>query len=186
MTGADTHPSTTKTVITPENTLALLSDPDSSDFLMDETLSNFIKNHEIAHAIIDISTPAGRFAALHLYTENFSYSIFDTALPDDLDTRTKIRQDLAVDNAISVEPFDLALLAELQAEILLLPAALGPVPAIFSNDPQLNLSIGTTTGAAVNQLQLANRPYWLLMPPESGLRGLQGGSYVRNILAVRQ
>lgn len=168
-----------KPVVTSENTVAILSDPASSDFLLAQTLDSFARDHETAHVIIDISTKAGLAAALHFHASALTYSIFDTVVPDNLSDRTKARQSRVIKNALSTEVFDRGAITEIQAGIMVIPAALA------TDDPRLNLSIGTITGAAVDQIQKTQQQLWVLMPPESGLRGLKNGSYVRTTLAVQ-
>ncbi|MGY4541151.1 hypothetical protein ACVWY0_001060 [Arthrobacter sp. UYNi723] len=160
-------------------TAAFLADGRTSPFLLAETVAALVSRQEIQSAIVDISTEAGVVTAHQLLEAGIEYSIFDTVPPKwDLTTRPLVEQVLS--ETRGTVPFDPGNIAAIDANIVLMPA-----PATDAG-PGIDATDGTITAVVMDQLKAAELNCLLVLPPESGLRRQNDGSYVRLTLRVSE
>ncbi|MET3172927.1 UNVERIFIED_ORG: hypothetical protein ABIB52_000755 [Arthrobacter sp. UYCu721] len=160
-------------------TAAFLADGRTSTFLLAETVAALVSHQEILSAFVDISTEAGLVTAHQLLEAGIDYSIFDTVPPKwDLTTRPLV--DRVLTKSRGTVPFDPGNIAAIDANIVLTPA-----PASDAG-PGIDATDGTITAVVMEQLKAAEMNCLLVLPPESGLRRQNDGSYVRLTLKVSE
>jgi hypothetical protein len=160
-------------------TAAFLADRDTSTFLLADTVQSLIAAQQVQSAVVDLSTEAGAsIARLVAATPGIEYRIFDT-VPLDGDG---IPSGLAplLEGSAGTVPFDAEDICAIDANIVLIPAA------AIDAGPGVDVSDGTVAGAVLAQLQPAGLPCLLVLPPESGLRRQEDGSYVRLTLKIQE
>lgn len=169
--------SITETVLV--RTAAFLADGRTSTFLLAETVAALVLRQEIQSAIVDISTEAGLATAHQLLESGIEYSIFDTVPPKwDLTTRPLV--DKVLTKSQGTVPFDPGSITNIDANIVLTPA-----PASDAG-PGIDATEGTITAVVLEQLKAAELDCLLVLPPESGLRRQEDGTYVRLTLRLAE
>lgn len=160
-------------------TAAFLADGRTSTFLLAETVAALVLRQEIQSAIVDISTEAGLETAHQLLESGIEYSIFDTVPPKwDLTTRPLV--DKVLTKSQGTVPFDPGSITTIDANIVLTPA-----PASDAG-PGIDATDGTITAVVLEQLKEAELDCLLVLPPESGLRRQEDGTYVRLTLRLAE
>lgn len=166
-------------VATLVRTAAFLADGRASTFLLAETVDALVSRQEIQAAIVDISTEAGLATARQLLASGIDYSLFDTVPPKwDGDTRQQL--ELVRAKASTTVTLDPDNIAAIDANIVLVPAPAGDA------GPGIDATDGTITAVVLEQLKATNTPCLMLLPPESGLRKQEDGSYVRVTLKLEE
>lgn len=160
-------------------TVAFLADGRTSAFMLAETVAALVSRQEIQSAIVDISTEAGLVTARRLLDSGVEYRIFDTVPPEWDDTTRPLLEQIRTGSqgTMSLDPGDIA---AIDANIVLAPA-----PASDAG-PGIDATDGTITAVVMEQLKEARRPCLLVLPPESGLRRQEDGSYVRLTLKIQE
>lgn len=158
-------------------TVAFLADGRASDFLLAESIAAVIEHQQIQEAVVDLSTTAGLATAAQLLDSGIPYGAFDTVPPQwDEESRPELQR--LLDGSSGRIPFDPENIADIAANIALIPA-----PATDAG-PGIEASEGTVTALVLSQLQAAGRDCLVILPPESGLRRRNDGSYVRLTLRL--
>lgn len=160
-------------------TAAFLADGRTSAFLLAETVAALVSRQEIQSAIVDISTKAGLATAQRLLDSGVEYRIFDTVPPKWDDATCPLLEQIRTGSQGTM-PLDPGDIAAIDANIVLAPA-----PASDAG-PGIDATDGTITAVVMEQLKEARRPCLLVLPPESGLRRQEDGSYVRLTLKIEE
>lgn len=161
-------------------TVAFLADEHTSGFLLAPTVASLIASQEIQSVIVDLSTETGISIAHQLVSNpGIEYRIFDTVPLKSTDALTFDLGPVLAHSAGTV-PFNPEDITTIDANIVLMPAA------AVDAGPGVDVSDGTLAGAVINQLQQAKRDCLLVLPPESGLRRQNDGSYVRLTLKLEE
>lgn len=163
----------------PVRTAAFLVDGRTSTFLLAETIEALVSRQQIQSAIVDIYTEAGVATATQLLESGVDYRIFDTVPPKSEDTTLSIVERVR-SRSLGVVPFDPGDIASIDANIVLIPAPAGDAGA------GIDATDGTITAVAMDQLKAAELSCLLVLPPESGLRRQDDGSFVRLTLRLAE
>lgn len=158
-------------------TAAFLADGRTSTFLLAETLDALISRQQIQSAIVDISTEAGVTTAKQLLESGVDYRIFDTIAPKWSESTLPLVDQVRY-QSLGTVPFDPQHVADIDANIVLIPAPAGDAGA------GIDATDGTITAVVMEQLKVAELNCLLVLPPESGLRRQDDGSYVRLTLRL--
>jgi hypothetical protein len=174
----------TEVEILPEETLvrtaAFLAEEHTSAFLLVPTIQSLIASQKIQSAIVDLSTEAG-ISIAHLLVSNpeIEYRIFDTAPLESTDNH-KFDLGPVLEHSAGTVTFNAEDITGIDANIVLMPAA------AIDAGPGVDVSDGTIAGAVISQLQQTNTNCMIVLPPESGLRKQEDGSYVRLTLKLEE
>ncbi|MEO3931361.1 hypothetical protein WMO79_00915 [Micrococcaceae bacterium Sec7.4] len=161
-------------------TVAFLADEHTSGFLLAPTIQSLIISQKIQSVIVDLSTETGVSIAHQLVSKpEIEYRIFDT-VPLKSTHENKFDLGPVLAHSAGTAPFNPEDLTGIDANIVLIPAA------AIDAGPGVDVSDGTIAGAVINQLQQAKRDCLLVLPPESGLRRQEDGSYVRLTLKLEE
>jgi hypothetical protein len=169
----DTEPTLVRTV-------AFLADEHTSGFLLAPTIQSLIAIQKIQSVIVDLSTETGISIAYLLVSDpEIEYRIFDT-VPLKSTHENKFDLGPVLAHSAGTVPFDAGDITAIDANIVLVPAA------AIDAGPGVDVSDGTLAGAVLSQLQQAKQDCLLVLPPESGLRRQEDGSYVRLTLKLAE
>ncbi|WP_226773275.1 hypothetical protein [Arthrobacter sp. ES1] len=183
MNNATTEDSTEVEILPEETavrTAAFLAEAHTSTFLLGQTVQSLIASQKIQSAIVDLSTETGiSIANLLVSNPEIEYRIFDTV---PLESTDALKFDLGpvLAHSAGTVPFNAEDLSSIDANIVLMPAA------AIDAGPGVDVSDGTIAGAVISQLQQTNTNCLLVLPPESGLRRQEDGSYVRLTLKLEE
>jgi hypothetical protein len=160
-------------------TAAFLADERTSDFLLPETISSLITRQGIEHGLVDLSTRAGVVVAQQFDTSGIAYSIFNT---DPLTPSADFEFDLKAlyVHAKAILPFNPENVTDIDANIVLITA-----PA-DDGGPGIDATDGAITNLVIEQVQQTKLNCLMVLPPESGLRRQNDGSYVRLTLKLAE
>lgn len=160
-------------------TAAFLADKNTSTFLIPETVASLVSRQQIQSGIVDLSTEAGIAIARHLVYSGIAYSVFESVGVEDLPKcLSEMSQLLKLSQGYL--PFNPEDITSIDANIVLIPAAADDA------GPGIDVSEGTITGTVIEQMQSAKLDCLLVLPPESGLRRQEDGSYVRLTLRLAE
>jgi hypothetical protein len=161
-------------------TVAFLADEHTSGFLLAPTIQSLVASQQIQSVIVDLSTETGvSIANLLVSNPEIEYRIFDTV---PLESTDALKFDLGpvLAHSAGTVPFDVDDIAAIDANIVLVPAA------AIDAGPGVDVSDGTIAGAVISQLQQTKTNCMIVLPPESGLRRQDDGSYVRLTLKLEE
>lgn len=161
-------------------TVAFLADANTSDFLLGPTIEALISKQEIQSVIIDLSTDIGvSIANMVVSKPEIEYRVFDTT-PMESTHENKFDLGPVLTHSAGTVPFSADDIASIDANIVLVPAA------AVDTGPGIDVSDGTLAGTVLAQMQEAKRDCLIILPPESGLRRQEDGSYVRVTLKLQE
>lgn len=161
-------------------TAAFLADERTSTFLLPETVASLVSRQKIQSAIVDLSTEAGVAIARQLAESGVAYSVFDTVALKDVPGSPRDTVWLLLARSQGTVPFNPEDIAGIDANIVLMPASPD------DTGPYVDVSHGTIANTVIEQLQQAKLNCLMVLPPESGLRRQEDGSYVRLTLKLAE
>ena len=161
-------------------TVAFLADERASTFLLAETVSALVESQGIQEALVDISTEAGLAVARQLMESGVGYRLLDTPLRPRTDEAVRAVEDEVHLHSAGTAPFNPAAISALDANIAFVPAPAEDAGA------GIDASEGTITALVVDQMKRDARSCLAILPPESGLRRLDNGCYVRLTLRLSE
>jgi len=168
------------TAATTRRTVAFLADGNTSGFLLGPTIEALLTKQDIQSVIIDLSTSIGiSIANMVVSKPEIEYRIFDTT---PLESTHEHKFDLGpvLTHSAGTVPFNAEDVMSIDANLVLVPAA------AIDAGPGIDVSEGTLAGAVLTQLQEAKQDCLVILPPESGLRRQEDGSYVRITLKLQE
>ena len=170
-----------------ERTAAFFCDPNTSTLLLSCTISRLIAATGIQRGLIDLSTLAGlavaeAFQRAGLPYESIVFGQEDNYLPPMAEPHPVHNPLQAEDGhrfkalAAKEHPVEVAHLGGIDANIVLIPAMVGP------NEGLIAFTTGTTIGAVYEQLAEGKVECMMIDTPERGLRRAADGAYQRRII----
>lgn len=163
-----------------ERTVAFYAAPNAATHLLHPTISALISARDIERGLVDLSTVPGLVIATALRDADVPYSALEFGQDDQLERGEPSDQDVDSIRAAAAGTVNLAVgdLGRVDANVVLVPAA------IESNTNLVDFSQGTVLGAVMSQIETAERPVLVVMPPERGLQPVGDGVYQRSIVHV--